>query len=173
VVANKVEQLLAIAEQLKGEYYRLILLVGPAGSKKTEHLTLLSKLTAAPLININLELSRRMLDLTERRRSLYLPRMLAEVVDKAIGNAPEDTIAARNNLILLDNIEILFDVNLKQDPLRLLKGLSRNNTVVAAWNGVVERGRLTYAVPGHPEYRSYPISEIRVVSVNPEERKWR
>jgi hypothetical protein len=43
--------------------------------------------------------------------------------------------AAQAGLVLLDNIELLFDVHLKQDPLRLLQGLSRNKTVVATWNG--------------------------------------
>jgi hypothetical protein len=63
----------------------------------------------APLINVNLELSRRMLDLTERQRELRLPRLLMEIVNDAAGD-----------VVLLDNIEILLDVSLKQDPLRLL-----------------------------------------------------
>jgi hypothetical protein len=67
-----------------------------------------------------------MLDLTERQRALQLPRLLGEIVGEATGE-----------LVLLDNIEILFDVHLKQDPLRLLQGLSRNKTVVAAWNGSI------------------------------------
>ena len=62
----------------------------------------------------------------------------------------------KENTILLDNIEILFDVALKQDPLRLLQGLSRNKTIVVSWNGSIENDFLTYAVPGHPEYRRYP-----------------
>ncbi|MBZ4648022.1 MAG: hypothetical protein PWQ64_865 [Desulfomicrobiaceae bacterium] len=107
-------------------YHRLILMVGPAGSGKTSALQEVSASTSAPLINVNLELSRRMLDLTERQRALQLPRLLGEIVGEATGE-----------LVLLDNIEILFDVHLKQDPLRLLQGLSRNKTVVAAWNGSI------------------------------------
>jgi DNA polymerase III delta prime subunit len=117
-------------------YHRLILMVGPAGSGKTSALQEVSASTSlsacghaqagAPLVNVNLELSRRMLDLTERQRALQLPRLLGEIVGEATGE-----------LVLLDNIEILFDVHLKQDPLRLLQGLSRNKTVVAAWNGSI------------------------------------
>ena len=58
-------------------------------------------------------------------------------------------------LVLLDNIEILFDAALKQDPLRLLQGVSRNRTIVAAWNGTLENRYLTYASPEHPEHRRY------------------
>lgn len=137
-------------------YYRLVLVVGPAGSGKTSVLQEVSARASAPLINVNLELARRMLDLTEGQRALRLPRLLGEVVGEATGER-----------VLLDNIEILFDLRLKQDSLRLLQGLSRNKTVVAAWNGSVVDGHITYAVPEHPEYRRYPIRDVLVVG--PEE----
>lgn len=104
-------------------------------------------------MNVNLELSRRMLDLTERQRALQLPRLLREIVD----NGDEE-------MILLDNIEVIFDVGLKQDPLRLLQGLSRNKTVVAAWNGTIVEDSLTYAAPAHPEYRRYPMRDFLAAS---------
>ena len=136
-------------------YHRLVMLVAPAGAGKTAALQDVHERTAAPLININLELSRRMLDLTERQRALMLPRLLAEIVD-----------ASAADVVLLDNIEVLFDVSLKQDPLRLLQGLSRNKTVVAAWSGSVDREHMVYATPDHPEYRRYPLRDFLVV--NPE-----
>ena len=134
-------------------YHRLILVVASPGSGKTEALQEVSAATSVPLINVNLELSRRMLDLTERQRALHLPRLLGEIVGETTGD-----------VALLDNTEILFDVHLKQDPLRLLQGLSRNKTVVAAWNGAIGEGHLTYAVPAHPEYRRYPVSDVLVAS---------
>jgi hypothetical protein len=94
-----------------------------------------------------------MLELTTRQRVLQLPRLLSEVV-----NTP------RGEVILLDNIEVLFDVSLKQDPLRLLQGLSRNRTVVTTWSGYVEATRIAYATPGHPEYRRYPFRDLLIVS---------
>ena len=57
-------------------YYRLVLLVGKAGSGKTAALQVVHERTSAPLFNVNLELSRRMLDLNERQRALQLPRLL-------------------------------------------------------------------------------------------------
>jgi hypothetical protein len=70
----------------------------------------------------------------------------------------------KNEMILLDNLEVIFDVELKQDPLRLLQGLSRNKTVVAAWNGTIVEDSLIYATPAHPEYRRYPMRDFLVVS---------
>ena len=134
-------------------YHRLVMLVAPAGAGKTAALKDVHERTAAPLVNVNLELSRRMLDLTERQRALQVPRLLAEIVSSFVAD-----------VILLDNIEVLFDVSLKQDPLRLLQGLSRNKTIVAAWNGSIEGSSLVYATPDHPEYKRYPLRGLLVVN---------
>lgn len=136
-------------------YHRLVILVAPAGAGKTAALQDVHERTAAPLVNVNLELSRRMLDLTERQRALQLPRLLAEIVG-----------ASAADVVLLDNVEVLFDVSLKQDPLRLLQGLSRNKTVVAAWSGSIDGEHMVYATPDHPEYKRYPLRDFLVV--NPE-----
>jgi hypothetical protein len=136
-------------------YHRLVMLVAPAGAGKTAALQDVHERTAAPLVNVNLELSRRMLDLTERQRALQLPRLLAEIVG-----------ASAADVVLLDNVEVLFDVSLKQDPLRLLQGLSRNKTVVAAWSGSIDGEHMVYATPDHPEYKQYPLRDFLVV--NPE-----
>jgi hypothetical protein len=133
-------------------YHRLVLLVAPAGAGKTATLREVHERTAAPLVNVNLELTRRMLDLSERQRALQAPRLLAEMVD-----------ACATDVVLLDNIEVLFSVSLKQDPLRLLQGLSREKTVVVAWNGCVDGEQVVYATPDHPEYRRYPVHGFLVV----------
>jgi len=149
-------------------YHRLVMLVAPAGAGKTAALQDVHERTAAPLVNVNLELSRRMLDLTERQRALQLPRLLAEIVSASATDllAPRSEAARQAGVVLLDNIEVLFDVSLKQDPLRLLQGLSRNKTVVAAWSGSIDGKQMIYATPDHPEYRRYPLRDFLVV--NPE-----
>jgi len=121
------DQIMRKIKQADELYHRLMLVVAPAGAGKTTALQDIHERVGAPLININLELSRRMLDLTERQRALQLPRLLREIINDA-----------EEEVVLFDNIEILFDVSLKQDPLRLLQGLSRNKTVVAAWNGSID-----------------------------------
>jgi len=147
------DQIMRKVKQAAELYHRLILVVAPAGAGKTTALLDVQDRTGASLVNANLELSRRMLDLTERQRALQPPRLLRDLVSKSEGE-----------MILLDNIEILFDVGLKQDPLRLLQGLSRNKTVVAAWNGTIAHDSLTYAAPAHPEYRRYPMRDFLVAS---------
>lgn len=147
------DKIMRKVKQLDELYYRLMLVIAPSGAGKTTALLDVRDRAGAPLINVNLELSRLMLDLTQRQRALQLPRLLREIVDKDAGK-----------MTLLDNIELLFDVGLKQDPLRLLQGLSRNKTVVASWNGAIIDGFLTYAEPTHPEFRRYPVHDFMVTS---------
>lgn len=140
-------------------YHRLTLIVALPGAGKTSALREVAVETGAPLVNVNLELSRRMLDLTEQQRALRLPQLLDEIVIQAENVMPE-----KKTGVLLDNTEILFDVRLKQDPLRLLQGLSRNHTVAVAWSGALDKEHVVYAEPGHHEYRRYPISGFLVAS---------
>lgn len=151
-IADNIIEKISQAAQL---YYRLVLLAGATGAGKTAALQMVHERTKALLINVNLELSKRMLELTERQRVLQLPQLLAEIVG-----------ASASDVVLLDNIEVLFAIALQQDPLRLLQGLSRNTTIVAAWNGTIDKEHLSYATPDHPEYRRYPIKDFVLVSLN-------
>ncbi|MDE0031203.1 MAG: BREX-3 system P-loop-containing protein BrxF [Deltaproteobacteria bacterium] len=147
---DKIKRALQSAE---GLYHRLVLLVGETGSGKTAVLRDVAEEFGTSAINVNLALSGELLELTAKQRSLRLPGILNQIVDKA--HAP----------VLLDNLEILFGKDLKQDPLRLLQGISRNRVVVASWNGTSTGGRLSYAETGHPEYRSYDSVDALLVGM--------
>ena len=145
----------AVAERIghaESLYHRLVLVVGAEGSDKTTALRDVAERFDTPLVNVGLELSRRLLDLTERQRRIRVPELLGRIVTKTA-----------SNVVLLDNLELLFDIALRQDPLGLLQRLSRRRTVVAAWNGSMEDGHIHYAEPGHPEYRRYPVDGFLVV----------
>lgn len=147
------DELLRKAKEAEGLYCQLVLVVAPAGSGKTAALQEAQRRTGAPLVNVNLELAKQMLELTARQRVLSVGRIMGDIVQMASGR-----------LVLLDDLEMLFDPVLKQDPLRLLEDLSRDKTVIAAWGGSIKDGYLTYGEPGHPEYRRYPVKGFLVVS---------
>jgi len=145
------DQIIRKIDEAATLYNRLVLVVAPAGSGKTSALQDVHERTGAPLVNLNLELSRRMLDLTERQRALQLPRLLSEIVN-----------AFQTKTILFDNTEILFDASLKQDPLQLLQGLSRNISLVVSWNGTIDGEHIMYAEPGHSEFKRYAIRDFLI-----------
>ena len=150
-IHDKIKRSLQTSE---GLYHRLVLLVGKTGSGKTAVLQDIAKEFGSSVINVNLALAGELLELTAKQRSLRLPGILDQIADQA--QAP----------VVLDNLEILFDKDLQQDPLRLLQGISRNRTLVASWNGSISSGRLLYAEPGHPEYRSYDTVDALIVSMD-------
>ena len=149
MTSSLTDDLIDLIGHARNLYHRLILVVGGTDKGKTRALRNIEEHTGAPLINVNLELSQRLLELTERQRPLRVRVLLDRIV------AEPDC-----EIVVLDNTEILFDVTLQQDPLRLLQEVSRSRTVVVAWNGSIEGGHLHYAVPGHPEHRSYPADGL-------------
>ena len=141
--------------------------------------------TTADLIPLNVETTPRVIHAGEQLSSLsYLIHnyssaswSMGEIqVDVYLSNCTGEknckripfiwAVNDKGEVVFLDNIEILFDVGLKQDPLRLLQGLSRNLTLVASWNGNFDKGKLTYSEPEHCEYRSYDLTDTLVVSMN-------
>lgn len=152
---SDIDQIRRLVEQAPGYYHRLLLVVGPFGSGKTALLQHTAESLDAPLVNVNLELSRLLLDLTQRQRLLQLPRLLDDIVS-----------ATGKDVVLLDNLEMLFDRAFGQDPLALIQGLSRNRTLIVSWNGTLGDGWLVYGAPEHPEYRRYPTKELMILDLS-------
>jgi ABC-type uncharacterized transport system ATPase component len=135
------------------QYFRLVLLAGGPGSGKTPVLRSVAQRLGVSLVNVNLELSRRMLELTRTQRSRQVERVLREIITSTAGDC-----------VLLDNTEILFNTGLEIEPLRLLQVSSRNRTIVASWNGSYRDRTLSYAEPGHPEFTQFKQCEAVVVT---------
>ena len=147
------DSLLAHVHAAAEAYYRLVVLVGPRRSGKVRVLRRVAERSGGRLLNLNLELSRRLLDLelTTEQRALRLPRVL------------DDLLGEHGSPVLLYHIELLFDPAFQQDTLRLVKHLSRRRTIVCAWNGEVEGGFLIYGERGHHEYQRHETGELTLV----------
>lgn len=149
-----VRAIITAIERASQRYHRLVLLVGPAGAGKSDALLAVGERLAAAPVRVGVSLAQPMLALTARARPLQVRALLDELVE-----------GAGSDVVLLDNTEMLFEAGLRQDPLRLLQGVARNATVVAAWTGEVKDGILRYAVPSHPEHRLYPAEDLLIVNV--------
>lgn len=148
-----IHDLLSAIERAQPQYYRLVLLVGGPGSTKTTLLTHLSEKHGYPCLRLSLAISEQMLGMNSRQRSAEVDGLVKQLVGDAGGA-----------VVLLDNIEVLFEPTLQVDPLRVLLGASRNTVVVAAWTGTYDGKTFTYAKAGHPEHRVYRDPEAIIVT---------
>lgn len=141
-------------DQAAARYNKLLLIVGKQGAGKTALLKKIAEQKHCTLLNLGLELSKKLLNLTVNDRKLKAYDIISDLFD-----------AQGNSCLGVDNTEIIFDPVLMINPLGLLQSLSRTRLLIWSWNGEVEDGHVTYAYPGHPEYRRIPTSEITLITL--------
>lgn len=147
-------EMLARLEQLATEisalHSKLILLVGAPHTGKTALLSAFAGRLEASTLNVGSELGRRLAAIPQRQRHLQAGSALRELADNH----------AKGDLLLMDNIELLFDTTLQLNPLDLLKRHAHSRRVVAVWPGELRDGRLAYADMGHSEHRDYATDGV-------------
>ena len=149
-----IEKLKHLIDEVGALQSKLILLVGPPHSGKTALLHALAQSKGVTPLNVGAELGGRLASMPQKQRHLQTTTILRELADKH----------ATGDLLLLDNIELLFDRSLQLDPLDLLKRHAHAKPVVAVWPGELQgdtrTGRLTYADMGHPEHQDYSLAGV-------------
>lgn len=144
------EKLAQLVDEVGALHSKLILLVGQPGSGKTDLLAELASQRDMEVLNVGAMVGNRLAAIPQRQRALQTNVILRELADEY----------ANGNLLLLNNIELLFDQTLKLDPLDLLKRRAHARRVVTAWPGELVDGRLNYAQMGHPEYQDYGLDGL-------------
>ena len=143
-----------LVDEVAPLHSKLILVIGPPGCGKTALLSGLADQVHVSVMNLGLELGTRLSKLPNKQRRLQAGNLLREIADEH----------ASGDLLLVDNIELLFDASLAINPLDLLKRLAHARRVVAAWPGEHREGgtgtRLTYAETSHPEHRDYSLDGV-------------
>ncbi|MHB8252668.1 MAG: BREX-3 system P-loop-containing protein BrxF [Acidiferrobacter sp.] len=149
------EKLERLVIEVAALHSKLILLIGPPRVGKTALLAAFGKLVEAEPLNVGPELGRRLAVIPRKQRHLQASTELRVLADKH----------AKGDLLLMDNIELLFDTSLQLNPLELLKRHAHSKRVVAVWPGKLRDGRLTYADMGHSEYRDYATEGLVAMEV--------
>lgn len=145
-----IDRLERLVEEIAALHSKLVLLIGAPGSGKTALLQVLGKNRGATPLNIGSALGSRLAAIPQKQRPLQTNTILRDLADQhAVGD-----------LLLLDNIELLFDRTLQLDPLDLLKRHAHARRVVAVWPGELRDGRLIYAEMGHPEHQDYGLEGL-------------
>lgn len=139
---SELEQL---AQDISALHSHLILVTGVRGSGKTRLLRSFAERRNVAILNLGSELGKRLLEVPSSQRSRQAGTEFRALMQTH----------ASNELLLLDNLEVLFDANLALSPLDLLCKHARAQPIIAAWPGEQCGDRMIYADTGHPEHRSY------------------
>jgi len=135
---------------------KLILLIGPPRSGKSDLLGQLSARRQTKVLNVGAVLGRELLTVPGTRRHLQAADLLKGLADDVAGNG----------LLLMDNIELLFDRTLHISPLDLLRRHAQARRIVSVWPGDLRENRLSYAATGHPEHQDYGIDGLVPFEIN-------
>lgn len=139
-----------LVEEVGALQSKLILIIGAPRAGKTALLQALAKNRGISVLSVGSELSNRLSVVPQRQRHLQTTTILRELAEQH----------ATGDLLLMDNIELLFDRSLQLDPIDLLKRHAHVKRVVAVWPGELRHGRLTYAEMGHPEHQDYGLAGL-------------
>lgn len=135
---------------------KLILLVGGSALDRATLLRGLHDSGAPEPLHLGVALAGPLAELPHRERNLQAGNLLRTAAQAHASAGP----------LLIEGVELLFDASLRLNALDLLKRQALARPVVAAWPGEWRDRRLTYAVPGHPEYQDHGADGATIFEIN-------
>lgn len=111
-----------------------------------------SEMGNVPYINVNMELSEKLITIPQSKRKYYVTEYLQKIIMERTEKA-----------ICLDYFELLFHPEMAVNPFQLLRDISRNKTLIISWRGNIENNALIHAEPGHPEYKKQVVEEAIII----------
>ncbi|WP_346208237.1 BREX-3 system P-loop-containing protein BrxF [Caldifermentibacillus hisashii] len=122
--------------ELHSWYHKLIFLVD---KNENLHKTIPS-LDEYKKVNVNRLLSENLVSLPKQKYPMYVEDILMQFLKD------------KEEIYILQHIDILFDPILQIHPVRLLENLSKTYQLIVEWPGMYVDGQLVYAEFGHPEF---------------------
>ncbi len=133
---------------------QLVLIVGQPGSGKSKLLRELATMRGWEYVDCNALLTEEFLELIPKVRSQEAPVIMGKIL------ADKDA-----DVILLDDMQVLFAPVLKIDPLQLIKQLSKKQTILAAWPGEFDGNNLLFHQIGQKDDQTYKASNVRIIEL--------
>ncbi len=135
---------------------KLILLVGGSTQDRAALLRGLHDSGAPEPLHLGIAMAGPLAELSHRERNLQAGSLLRAAAQEHAATGP----------LLIEGVELLFDSSLRLNALDLLRRQAQARPVVAAWPGEWRDGRLTYAVPGHPEYQDQGADGVTTFEIH-------
>ncbi len=104
--------------------------------------------------NLNLALSRELVEIPPGKRVFSIPSKLKELA-QSLGNA-----------VCFENITMLMNPAYQLDVIKLFCDLARTNRVAFVWPGTFDGINLVYANPNEPDYKRYQLTNYDIVFIS-------
>jgi len=132
----------------------LLIIAGERGAGKTKMAKALADAGLGQYINL----------------SLVLARHLANQDDPTAMVRPSDmaqhlTRMTSSSLVILDNIEALFQAELNLDVVWWVRQVARDIALVIVWPGPVVHGEFSYSMPNRRDYYHSREPSLRVINL--------
>jgi len=140
----------------------LIILLGVFGAGKTKILKRVAEKTDGVYLNLNLELSERLLKMPRNAMNdgVTVHRLIDEICD---------LFSPNKETIFIDNIELLFSPEVgKINPVDTFKRISRERLVVIAIPAYREGNLAVYSTPNSQDYFPIPLEDFVTIEIEKE-----
>ncbi len=142
--------------------HKLVILLGVFGVGKTKTLKKIAEKTDGVYLNLNLELSERLLKLPRNAMNdgVTVTRLIDEICD---------LFSPTKETLFVDNIELLFSPELgKINPIDTFKRISRQRPVVIAIPAFREGNLAVYSTPDSQDYFPIPLEDFVTIEIEKE-----
>ena len=153
---NKIKLIEAI-KTVQSDRHKMVILMGPFGSGKTSTLLQISKQINAIYIDLNLELSERLLSVptSNYNDGVTVHQLIDEICDDS---------SPHNEILIIDNLELLFSPELgKINPIDTFKRISRQRPIIIALPARRQGNSAVYSTPDNQDYCAMSLDEYIVV----------
>lgn len=156
------KDLITALQTVQSDRHKLVILLGKFGSGKTAILKQTAIEIDGVYLNLNLELSERLLSIpiSHYRDGTTVHQVIDELCDE---------ISKGKRPLLVDNLELLFSPELgKINPIDTFKRISRERPVAIALPAHRQGTLAIYGSSGHDDYFTMPLEEYTVIEISEE-----
>lgn len=141
-------------QEIKNSQDRLVILTGKPGSGKSKLMRELGAMKGWRYINCRDLVTAELLEHVPKARPQEAPAIMGGILGRAGAE-----------VILLDNLQVLFTPILNLDPLELVRQLGRSFTLIVAWPGELAAGKLAYLEPGREQPHWYDAAGLKILEL--------
>ncbi|MBN1139226.1 MAG: BREX-3 system P-loop-containing protein BrxF [Anaerolineae bacterium] len=157
------DQLLQALNLVAADRHKLVILLGGFGSGKTKLLQALAPQVGGVYVNLNLQLTERLLTVPQSRYNdgVTVHRLIDELCDE---------LAPDRRPLFIDNVELLFSPEVGRiNPVDTFKRISRQRQVVLALPAQRRGNNAVYSALGREDYMSIPLETYPVIELQEED----